>query len=121
MRPVPIGELKNRLSAYLQLVRAGEEIVVRDRLIPIAKIVPLDEASADLEDQTLVSAGLMKLPSKPFDPARFWAIGRGLRTPKLSRMALQQAMDEVREDLNVGIVGRKRRRSTLRARSGKHA
>ena len=31
MKTVNIADLKNQLSAYLQLVRNGEEIIVRDR------------------------------------------------------------------------------------------
>jgi prevent-host-death family protein len=119
MRAVQIAELKNRLSAYLQLVRAGEEVVIRDRAVPIAKIVPLGERESDLEEHSLVAAGLLKLPEKRFDPARFWAIGRNIRSPKPSRAALRHAMNAVREDLDAGLLGRKRGRSHLRPASGK--
>jgi prevent-host-death family protein len=119
MRSVQIAELKNRLSAYLQLVRAGEEVVIRDRAVPIAKIVPLGERDSDLDDQSLAAAGLMKLPEKRFDPARFWAIGRNVRAPKVSRSVLQRAMNAAREDLDVGFLGRKRGGSRLRPLSGK--
>ena len=40
---VNIAELKDQLSSFLQRVRAGEEIIIRDRNLPIAKIVPLHE------------------------------------------------------------------------------
>jgi len=40
MRTVNIGTLKNKLSAYLQYVRNGEEIIVRDRNKPVARIRP---------------------------------------------------------------------------------
>ena len=40
MRSTNIADLRNRLAQYLKEVRAGEEIVVRDRQRPIAKIVP---------------------------------------------------------------------------------
>ena len=36
MLAVNIAELKARLSSYLQRVRAGEEIVTRDRNLPVA-------------------------------------------------------------------------------------
>src|SRR5580658_6714404 len=39
MRTVNIGELKNQLSAYLQYVRNGEEVVVKDRNTPVARIL----------------------------------------------------------------------------------
>lgn len=37
MRSVNIAELKNRLSAYIRFARAGEEIVIRDRNLPVAR------------------------------------------------------------------------------------
>jgi prevent-host-death family protein len=40
MRSTNIADLRNRLTQYLREVRAGEEIIVRDRNRPIAKIVP---------------------------------------------------------------------------------
>jgi prevent-host-death family protein len=42
--PVKIAELKSRLSAYLRSVRAGNEIVVKDRETPVARIVPFQPA-----------------------------------------------------------------------------
>jgi prevent-host-death family protein len=41
MRTVNIGELKNQLSAYLQYVRNGEEVIVRGRNTPVARILPI--------------------------------------------------------------------------------
>jgi prevent-host-death family protein len=38
MRSVNIAELKNRLSLYINEVKAGEGILVRDRNLPIARI-----------------------------------------------------------------------------------
>ena len=40
---VKIAELKARLSAYLRSVRAGDEIIVKDRDTPIARLVPYQE------------------------------------------------------------------------------
>jgi prevent-host-death family protein len=40
MRTVNISELKARLSAHIQLVRDGEELLVCDRNKPVARIVP---------------------------------------------------------------------------------
>ena len=40
MRSVNIGELKNQLSGYLQHVRNGEEIVIRDRSVAWQKFCP---------------------------------------------------------------------------------
>lgn len=81
MRTVNIARLKNNLSRYLDRVRRGEEILVCDRKVPIAKIVPLSECDdLDAEERALVAAGLMR-PAK-FRPTpefwkRFWSV-RGL-------------------------------------------
>jgi antitoxin (DNA-binding transcriptional repressor) of toxin-antitoxin stability system len=117
MRSVQIAELKNRLSAHLNLVRAGEEIVIRDRSVAIAKIVPLGLEESDLEERELVAAGLLSVPKKPFDLENFWKIGRGIRTPKLNRTVLQKAIDAAREDLDVSVLGLKRRSATVRSRA----
>jgi len=47
IRTVSIAELKNRLSAHLNQVKDGEEIVVRGRKVPVARIVPLSAADAE--------------------------------------------------------------------------
>jgi hypothetical protein len=92
--------------------------------VPIAKIVPLDQREIDLDEHSLVAAGVLKLPSGPFDPIRFWSIGRNVRTPKLSRPALARAIYAAREDallegIDVSLLGRKRRRASVRPVSGK--
>lgn len=73
MRTVNIGELKNQLSAYLQYVRAGEEIIVRDRNLPVARIVPYAPMSDSEEEAYLVASGQLKLPEQEMDWEAFWA------------------------------------------------
>ena len=41
MRRVAISELKARLSEYLKVVRAGEEVIVTDRGKPVARIASM--------------------------------------------------------------------------------
>ena len=53
MKSVNIAELKNRLSVYLNEVKAGEEILVCDRNRPVARIIPL--ARSRDEDEELLS------------------------------------------------------------------
>ena len=43
-RTTNVVQLKSRLSEYLRLVKAGNEIVVTERGVPVARIVPLDAA-----------------------------------------------------------------------------
>ena len=39
-----IADLKARLSAYLRAVRAGGEIIVKDRDTPVARLVPYQQS-----------------------------------------------------------------------------
>src|SRR5438093_11559307 len=39
---VGIRALRNQLSAFVERVRAGEEVVVTDRGRPVARLVPID-------------------------------------------------------------------------------
>src|SRR5260370_8040748 len=75
MKTVNVAILKNRLSAYLQEVRAGEEIVIRDRNLPIAKLVPLSPLDASTEELTLVASGELQLPSEKLNDRAFSSIG----------------------------------------------
>ncbi len=62
MVSVNVAELKNRLSKYLTFVKGGEEIVIRDRNLPVAKLVPFSTEEASEEELLLVAAGKMRLP-----------------------------------------------------------
>jgi len=63
MQTVNISDLKNNLSAWLEQVRNGEELVVKDRNTPIARLMPLAAGVyLDAEEESLVAAGLMRLP-----------------------------------------------------------
>lgn len=73
MRTVNVGELKNQLSAYLQHVRNGEEILVKDRQVPVARILPVGARSASDAEAHLVRTGAMKPPDREIDWARFFA------------------------------------------------
>lgn len=65
MATVNIADLKNNLSAYLEQVKNGEELIVKDRNRPVARLVPLTAGEdLDAEEESLVAAGLMRLPIK---------------------------------------------------------
>jgi prevent-host-death family protein len=64
---VGIRELKNKLSEYLRLVRAGERILVTDRGEVVAELAPPGEAGrADLPPRLreMIRRGLVK-PAVP--------------------------------------------------------
>jgi antitoxin (DNA-binding transcriptional repressor) of toxin-antitoxin stability system len=65
MRSVNVAELKNRLSKYLTFAKGGEEIVIRDRDLPVAKLVPFSPDEGSEEELLLVAAGKMRLPKAP--------------------------------------------------------
>ena len=94
MKSVNIAELKNRLSLYLKEVKAGEEILVRDRERPVARIVPLTHA-LDQDDELLVLAarGKIRLGEGVIDDS-FW----GLPAPRVKPEILRGAMEQERNE-----------------------
>jgi prevent-host-death family protein len=94
MNSVNIADLKNQLSTYLNRVRAGEEIVIKDRNLPIAKIVPLSLADdAEAEELALIASGQMLPPRVKKLPESFWKMGG----PRLSIAKAAQAVSRDRE------------------------
>jgi prevent-host-death family protein len=64
MKKTSISDLKARLSAYLDAVRAGEEVLITDRNRPIARIVPV--RGADQEESRrdlLIRTGRLRPPT----------------------------------------------------------
>jgi prevent-host-death family protein len=93
MRTANVSELKSRLSSYLAYVQQGEEIIVRDRNRPIARIVPLTtEGGEESEETALVAAGVLKLPVTL--PASFWSWKGGKITEKRAIKAVRDERDE---------------------------
>ncbi len=94
MKSVNIAELKDRLSLYLSRVKAGEEIVIRDRDRPIARLVPLRKGDDD-DGQlaVLVAKGLIRLGEGPLDD-EFWS----LPAPRVSAATLQRVISEERHE-----------------------
>jgi prevent-host-death family protein len=94
MKSVNVAALKNHLSAYLNEVRAGQEILVRDRQTPIARILPVAQgAGEDEELQLLAAQGKLRLGGEPLDET-FWA----LPAPRVRRAAVKRALDQERDD-----------------------
>lgn len=87
MRSTNIADFRNRLTQYLREVRAGEEIVVRDRRRPIAKIVPFTVDGEEVEEAALVADGLLRKGSGTI-PASFWKARRPRITVRAAVAAL---------------------------------
>jgi prevent-host-death family protein len=77
MRSVNVAELKNRLSKYLTFAKDGEEIVIRDRNLPVAKLVPFSADDSAEEELLLVAAGKMRLPKHPVDLEKLLRVPTG--------------------------------------------
>jgi prevent-host-death family protein len=93
MRTVNIGTLKNQLSAYLQIVRSGEEVIVRDRNVPVARILPFSQAlppegDHEAEDAYLIATGQLIEAKGEMDWEAFWALAR----PTVSDEAAKEAI-----------------------------
>lgn len=61
-------DLKNELSRYLRLIRAGETVVVTDRGVPVAELRPIRRRSSQsaldvLEQEGIVTRGTGRVSS----------------------------------------------------------
>jgi prevent-host-death family protein len=69
-----ISETKAKLSALLDLVRAGEIVTITDRGRPVARLVPAagsDEGDNEARLQRLERAGLIRRPRQQLDVEAF--------------------------------------------------
>lgn len=77
MKTTAIANLKAKLSRYLRLVKTGEEILITERDVPVAKLVPVGNHGADLESlRDLERQGLLKVGTGRL-PKNFWKLPRG--------------------------------------------
>lgn len=62
MRTVNISDLKAQLSAHIQFVKDGEEVLICDRNKPVARIVPCRLNNQSEQEQRLVARGVLMPP-----------------------------------------------------------
>jgi prevent-host-death family protein len=96
MRSVNVAELKNSLSKYLTFAKGGEEIVIRDRNLPVAKLVPFSAEEASEQELLLVGAGKMRLPKAQLDIQELLKIKTGSVS---SNEAIEAVVDDREEGL----------------------
>jgi len=94
MRSVNVAELKDRLSKYLSFAKAGEEVVIRDRNLPVAKLVPFTAEDASEDEILLVAAGKMRLPRTKLNPKKIEKIPTGKVSGNKAIRALLADRDE---------------------------
>lgn len=85
---VAVSVLRAELSDWIERVRGGEEVVVTDRGIPVARLVSVD--SAPLLDQ-LTRQGVLARPRSAARPK-----ARGARRQKASRPVSDLVSDQRR-------------------------
>ncbi len=92
MARTTVGDLKAHLSAWLDRVRAGEDVLATDRGRPVARLVPCPAATPRTSAlaAALCGAGPMR-PGSGTLPEDFWSWPR----PSVPERA---ATDAVRED-----------------------
>jgi prevent-host-death family protein len=60
-RSASVVELKARLSEFLRLVKAGHEILITERGVPVARVLPLDESERrSTRRRRLAASGTVK-------------------------------------------------------------
>jgi prevent-host-death family protein len=62
VRTVNIADLKAHLSAHLQHVQNGEEVIVCDRNRPVARITPVAFDNYSVQEQRLIARGVLTPP-----------------------------------------------------------
>jgi prevent-host-death family protein len=72
MKTVNISDLKARLSAHIQVVRDGEEVLVCDRNQPVARIVPCQLKDRSEQERRLVARGVLTPPLKKRPASQAW-------------------------------------------------
>lgn len=72
MKTASISELKARLSAFLDIVRQGDEVIVTDRGRVIARIAPVTGTLSDASRRDLLlRTGRLRAPEASL-PKDFW-------------------------------------------------
>lgn len=93
MRSVNVAELKDKLSKYIGFAKNGEEVVIRDRNLPVAKLVPFSARNADEQELILVAAGRLRLPKGRLDIKKLLKIPTG-------KVTANRAIEAVLADRN---------------------
>ncbi len=96
MTTASISEAKAKLSALLERVKAGEEVTITDRGVPVARIVPLRATEVDWDERLarLEKQGVVRRPKKKLEPG--WLTSRPLAKARAS--VLEALLEERRED-----------------------
>lgn len=93
MRTVNISDLKARLSAHIQHVKDGEELLVCDRNKPVARIIPCSTVNESERERRLIARGVLVPPKKKLRSPISWPDPPG----NVSDEVMEQIWQEERE------------------------
>ncbi len=77
MKLASVSELKDGLSAHLELVRGGETVVVTDRRVPVAVLERIESGLLEDGESGLVAQGIVAPPRTSLAVGEFLALPRG--------------------------------------------
>jgi antitoxin (DNA-binding transcriptional repressor) of toxin-antitoxin stability system len=86
-----VAKLKNSLSKYIGYAKAGEEVIIRDRNLPVAKLVPFVSEDFDEHELAMIAAGKMRPPKQRLNLKKF------LKMP-IGRVEGHAAIDAITAD-----------------------
>lgn len=93
MRTAKISELKAKLSAHIEFVKNGEEVLILDRNTPVARLVPAEPMDDyDERERRLIAKGILIPPKDPQNRLKF------IPSPAGNRMISQEVMDQIWEE-----------------------
>ena len=93
MKTVKISDLKAHLSARIQHVKDGEEVLVCERNRPLARIVPCRLTGHSEQEQRLVARGVLTPPLRKRPASVSWPVPPG----SVSDEIMEQVRREERE------------------------
>ena len=93
MKTAGIAELKAHLTAWIRRAKAGEEVIVTERGVPVAKLVPIEPAERGSRRERLAAAGVLKLGTGKL-PAWFFEDP----LPRSNASVLEALLDERKEN-----------------------
>jgi antitoxin (DNA-binding transcriptional repressor) of toxin-antitoxin stability system len=94
MRTAKISELKAKLSAHIEYVKRGEEVLILDRDTPVARLVPA-LASEDARLKDLIARGIITPPIAPRAESDPWPEPAG--PTKITRETMERVWHEERD------------------------
>jgi prevent-host-death family protein len=97
MRTAKISELKAKLSAHIEFVKNGEEVLIFDRNKPVARLVPAGTIEdEDAHRSRLIAEGILTPAKDPENRAKFRPVPVG--DHPISQEVMDQIWEEERTD-----------------------